>query len=121
MGTVTGQSVGIDISEDSLDVYLHPAGKEVRAPTQRRGHRVTARVLLRDFAIERVVLASTGGLQRRLVQSLQEAGYAVSVVNPEQIWAYRRLVGRVAKTDSIDARLIDEYLARPCNPRRASR
>ena len=30
MGTITGQSVGIDISEDSLDVYLHPAGKEVR-------------------------------------------------------------------------------------------
>ena len=30
MGTVTGQSVGIDISEDFLDVYLHPAGKEVR-------------------------------------------------------------------------------------------
>src|SRR4051812_9454040 len=63
MGTVTGQSVGIDISEDFLDVYLHPAGK----------------------------------------------GYAVSVVNPERIRAYRRLVGRVAKTDRIDARLIAEY------------
>jgi transposase len=43
------------------------------------------------------------------VRSLQEAGYAVSVVNPERIWAYRRLVGRVAKTDRIDARLIAEY------------
>ena len=56
-----------------------------------------------------MVLESTGGLQRRLVRSLQEAGYAVSVVNPERIWAYRRLVGRVAKTDRIDARLIAEY------------
>ena len=27
MGTVTGQCVGIDISEDFLNVYLHPAGK----------------------------------------------------------------------------------------------
>ncbi|WP_169980258.1 hypothetical protein [Tautonia rosea] len=26
MGAVTGQSVGIDISEDFLDVHLHPAG-----------------------------------------------------------------------------------------------
>ena len=43
------------------------------------------------------------------MRSLQEAGYAVSVVNPERIWAYRRLVGRVAKTDRIDARLIAEY------------
>ena len=31
--------------------------------------------------------------------------------NPERIWAYRRLVGRVAKTDRIDARLIAEYAA----------
>jgi transposase len=36
---------------------------------------------------------STGELQRRLVRALQGAGYAVSVVNPERIWAYRRLVG----------------------------
>ena len=43
------------------------------------------------------------------MRSLQGAGYAVSVVNPERIWAYRRLVGRVAKTDRIDARLIAEY------------
>src|SRR5262249_21206598 len=34
---------------------------------------------------------------------------AVSVVTRERIWAYRRLVGRVAKTDRIDARLIAEY------------
>src|SRR5215211_2370702 len=58
---------------------------------------------------ERVVLESTGGLQRRLVRALQAAGYPVSVVNPERIWAYRRLVGRVARTDRIDARLIAEY------------
>src|SRR5207248_10581010 len=49
------------------------------------------------------------GIKRRLVRPLQEAGYSVGVVNPERIWAYRRLVGRVAKTDRIDARLIAEY------------
>jgi transposase len=55
------------------------------------------------------VVESAGGLQRRLVRTLQEVGHSVSVVNPERIWAYRRLVGRVAKTDRIDARLIAEY------------
>src|SRR5262249_19767786 len=30
MGRVTGQSVGNDVSEDFLDVHLHPAGKDVR-------------------------------------------------------------------------------------------
>ena len=98
MGTVTGQSVGIDISEDFLDVYLHPAGKEVRLPHNDEGT-ASLLALLRE---QPVVLESTGGLQRRLVRSLQKAGYAVGVVNPERIWAYRRLVGRVAKTDRID-------------------
>src|SRR3954454_15136050 len=108
MGTVTGQSVRIDISEDFLDVFFHPAGKEVRLPHNDEGI-ASLLALLHEKPIERVVLESTGGLQRRLTRSLQEAKYAVSVVNPERIWAYRRLVGRVAKTDRIDARLIAEY------------
>lgn len=108
MGMDTGQRVGIDISEDFLDSYLHPAGKELRIPHNDEG--IASLVELhREYPVERVVLESTGGLQRRLVRSLQEAGYAVSVVNPERIWAYRRLVGRVAKTDRVDARLIAEY------------
>jgi transposase len=110
MSPVTGQCVGIDISEEFLDVYLHPARKEVRLPHS-DGGTASLVALLREYKIERVVLESTGGLQRRLVRSLQEAGYSVSVVNPERIWAYRRLVGRVAKTDRIDARLIAEYAA----------
>src|SRR5262249_54297281 len=108
MSTVNGQCVGIDISEDFLDVYLHPAGKEVRLSHNDEGTEALL-VLLRDYKIERVVLESTGGLQRRLMRALQEAGHAVSGVNPGRIWAYRRLVGRVAKTDRIDARLIAEY------------
>ena len=65
MGTVTGQSVGIDISEDFLDVYLHPAGKEVRLPHNDEGT-ASLLALLREQPVERVVLESTGGLQRRL-------------------------------------------------------
>ncbi len=73
MSPVNGQGVGIDISEDSLDVYLHPAGKEVRLPHSDEGA-ASLIALLRDYTVERVVLESTGGLQRRLVRSLQEAG-----------------------------------------------
>src|SRR5262245_40517096 len=102
MCTVAGQSVGIDIREDFLDVSFHPVGTEVRLPHNDEGTAALL-ALLREQPIERVVLKSTGGLRRHLVRSLQEAGYSVSVVNPERIWAYRRLVGRVAQTDRIDA------------------
>ena len=65
MSQVTGQCVGIDISEEFLDVYLHPAGKEVRLPHSDEGA-ASLMALLRDYKIERVVLESTEGLQRRL-------------------------------------------------------
>jgi transposase len=107
MSTATGQSVGIDVSEQHLDVHLHPAGLERRLPYTAEGVESLIE-LLRGHAIERVVLESTGGLQRRLERSLREAGYSVGVVNPKRIWAYRRLVGRAAETDRVDARLIAE-------------
>ncbi len=37
MSPVPGQCVGIDISEDFLDVNLHAAGKEVRLPHSDEG------------------------------------------------------------------------------------
>jgi hypothetical protein len=37
MSTATGQSVGIDVSEQHLDVYLHPAGLERRLPYTAEG------------------------------------------------------------------------------------
>ncbi len=77
MSLVTGQCVGIDISEDFLDVYLHPEGKEVRLRHSDEGTAALL-ALLREFKIERVVLESTGGLQRRLVRALQDVGLAVT-------------------------------------------
>lgn len=59
MGTVTGQSVGIDIGEDFLDVYLHPAGKEVRLPHDDEGP-ASLLALLRGHEIGRVVLQHRG-------------------------------------------------------------
>lgn len=110
MSTATGQSVGIDVSEKHLDVHLHPAGVDHRMPYTNEGTESLIEVL-KGYTVERVVLESTGGLQRRLERALRAAGHAVSVVNPERIWAYRKLVGSAAKTDRLDARLIAQYAA----------
>jgi hypothetical protein len=60
MSPVTGQCIGIDISEQFLDVYVHPVGKEVRFPHSDEGI-ASLLALLRDYPVERVVLESTGG------------------------------------------------------------
>ena len=48
MSPVPSQSVGIDISEDFLDVYLHPAGKEGRLPHSDEGT-ASLVALLREY------------------------------------------------------------------------
>ena len=60
MSTVTGQSVGIDISEDFLDVYLHPAGKEVRLPHNDEGT-ASLLALLRDYTSSASSWRAPGG------------------------------------------------------------
>jgi transposase len=50
-----------------------------------------------------VVVEATGGLERRLVAELIDAGLEVAVVNPRQVRDFARALGRLAKTDRIDA------------------
>ena len=124
MGTVTGQSVGIDIREDFPDVYLHPAAKEVRLPHNDEGT-ASLLALLRKQPVEPVVLESTGGPQRRLVRSLQDAGYAVrsrphpwplgEVFRPDIPWL--RLPRRNAHDSSFPGRVT----ASPCSQSRITR
>jgi len=53
-------------------------------------------------------MEATSGLQRRLVLALSKKEFKVFVLNPEHVWAYRRSLGKRAKTDKIDSRLIAE-------------
>jgi transposase len=56
-----------------------------------------------------VVLEATGGLERRLVGELAAAGISVAIVNPRQVRDFARGVGRLAKTDPIDAGVLARF------------
>ena len=59
-----------------------------------------------------VVVEATGGIERRLVTSLQAAGLAVAIVNPRQIRDFARATGLLAKTDRLDARMLATFAER---------
>jgi len=115
MNKLSKQYVGVDISEDHLDVYVHPLGQMRRLRHDDQGM-LDLVSWLHGHEIVRVVMEGTGGLQRRLQAALQRSSIPVSVVNPEKIWAWRRLVGQSAKTDTIDARLIALYAEKMLPP-----
>ena len=56
-----------------------------------------------------VVVEATGGYERLLVESLQDAAVAVAVVNPRRVREFAKGIGIDAKTDSIDSKVIARY------------
>ena len=62
-----------------------------------------------------VCFEATGGYEMPLYIALSEAGLPVASVNPRQIRDFARSTGKLAKTDSLDARVIAHfgYAVRP--------
>jgi transposase len=107
-------SVGIDVSKARLDVHRLPEGLSVQVPNSPQGHRELLARLPRPGTC-RVVLEATGDFQR-LVAALIEAGHYVSVVDPRQVRDDAKALGILAKTDSIDAKVIARF-GRDVKPR----
>jgi hypothetical protein len=88
--------VGVDVSQDRLDVCLLPGGARAGFSRDRRG---IARLVAWLASQERllVVVEATGGLERMLTTALARAAIAVAVVNPRQIRNFAHASGRLAK------------------------
>lgn len=103
--------VGIDVAKDQVDVSIRGGELDVsRAPNDAEGHTMLAAELKRrDPAL--VVLEATGGYEAPLACALQAAGLPVAVVNPKQARDFAKSMGRLAKTDRIDAAMLAEFAA----------
>jgi transposase len=51
-------------------------------------------------------MEATGGYEQPLAAFLQTRGIDVSIVNPKRVRDYAKALGRLAKTDTIDAHVI---------------
>ena len=106
------RAVGIDGSKAWLDVAIRPTGAIARYRNAVDGYaKLAARLaaLPRDERPELVVVEATGGLERGVADALTAARWAVAVVNPRQVRDFARCLGRLAKTDRIDAQVLARY------------
>ena len=101
-------TVGIDVSQDALDIWVHPVGESWRIDYCTEHLRELVETLL-GWSPEVIVVEATGGLEQPLTAALCTAGLPVAVVNPRQPRDFARAIGRLAKTDRLDARVLAEY------------
>lgn len=103
--------IGIDVSKSAWDVHLLPDGRSFTVRVDDGAiERLRERLGSPEAAL--VVLEATGGLERRLVAELIDAGWSVAVVNPRQVRDFAKALGRLAKTDGIDAQTLALFAQR---------
>lgn len=97
--------VGIDVSKYELDIYILPSNTYATYKNTSLGIQAIKRKLT-NYPKAKVVLEATGGYEKRLANKLIEAGVEVCIVNPRQIRDFAKALGKLAKTDKIDAQVI---------------
>lgn len=105
---------GIDISSTTLDAaVLDDTGQFVAASqaNTKAGAKKLAKALA-DKNVSLVVIESTGGYETVIMTALAAAGVAYARVNPRQVRDFARGIGKLAKTDPIDARVLAVFAER---------
>lgn len=103
--------VGIDVSKTHLDVAEVPLGGVWRTTNDEGGIlELTQRLVAHTPAL--VVLEATGGYELPLAASLGAAGLPVAVVNPRQVRDFAKAMGKLAKTDVLDAQVLAHFAQR---------
>lgn len=106
--------VGIDVSKDTLDIYIDPAAEAMHVAYDDEGVAQVVNRLLK-VAPTLIVVEATGGLEMRLASELAAKGLPLAVINPRQARDFAKATGQLAKTDQVDAVVLAAF-ARAIRP-----
>jgi transposase len=102
--------VGIDVAKASFEVAASGEEQTLSLGNDEAGHAELCQVLV-PLAPRLILLEATGGHERLLALALAAAGLRVSVINPRQARDFARCMGKLAKTDRIDAQVLRGFAA----------
>jgi len=100
--TLTQNYIGVDIAKGWIDVFYASSSKHERIT-------VTKQFLAKFARAARgclVVLEASGGYERPLTEALTKAGVDYARVNPRNAREFARSLGKLAKTDKVDAAVL---------------
>ncbi|CAA0117862.1 Uncharacterised protein [BD1-7 clade bacterium] len=101
-------NIGIDTSQALLDIYVRPLGHYSSFGNNPQGIKEAIKYI-HSFAPSRVVIEATGRLELDFVIEAEKAKLPVCICNPMQIRQFAKAVGRIAKTDKLDAEAIAHF------------
>jgi transposase len=104
-------AVGIDVSKDEIVIAVAPTGEQWTSPTTPEAlERTMARIAALQPTV--VVMEATGGYEAAVAAAGAAAPLPIAIVNPRQVRAFAQALGRLAKTDVIDAHVLAAFARR---------
>ncbi len=97
--------IGIDICKAWMDIFIYPSGHEYHIANTKAGHKQLA-AKLKKLSVTLIVMEATGKYSRAPHRALHQNGFPVSVINPYRSRKFSDVLGQLAKTDQIDARML---------------
>jgi transposase len=100
--------VGIDISKKTLDIAIRPTAEVWQVNNDPEG---IAQLIgqLKMLCPRLIIMEATGGYETNAALELGVAGFAVAIINPRQARDFAKSMGRLAKTDKIDALMLARF------------
>jgi len=99
---------GIDVSKYTLDLGIYPTEEHVQVSNDKNGIRTIIK-RLKKLKIVLLALEPSGGYERELIQSLHKNDIPFVAVNPRQARDFAKSIGKLAKTDKVDAIMLAHF------------
>jgi transposase len=103
--------LGLDVAKAAVTLASEPGGLIGEFATDTAGLSALVQAVQAQ-PVALVVVEATGGYEAPVVAALVTTGVPVAVVNPRQVRAFAQALGRLAKTDRIDAQVLALFGAR---------
>jgi len=100
--------IGIDVSKDHLDVAIRPTDQRMQFGNDDDGIDKVIEAL-NPVSPTLIVLEATGSYHRLVLSRLIAAGLPAIAINPRQARDFARAIGRLAKSDAIDADILAAF------------
>ena len=101
-------TIGVDTGKFKLDIYIRPLDIYFTVTNDDAGIKEALKKI-KPHKPKRIVIEATGRLEYAFVFACSKAGLPFVVANPAHVKKFAGAIGRLAKTDKLDAQLIAHY------------
>lgn len=101
--------VGIDVSKETVDISLMGKHFKIKNNKNDLSFFIVEQITKHSIVPALVCLESTGGYEKKAIQCFQENNIPIHRAHPNKIHAFAKASGHFAKTDKLDAKLLEKY------------